>query len=319
MNKLNLYKYYNLDSPILINGESGTGKSCIANEIYSKSSINKTKFLTMHLASIKEELFESELFGHRKGAFTGAIENKIGYLEAIGDGTLFMDEIGELSLEAQKKLLYLLEEKVFVPVGGTSTKIFKGRLIFATNKNLAELVKMGTFREDLYYRLLIFQLTIPPLRDNILKLRKKINHFFNLFKNKYQKNTAELTIELEEFLEGYNWPGNIRELKNCLESIVAMSESIQIGVECLPLWITEKNNEENIKKMNGNSYYSQAMEQYEEYYLRQMLLKYGGRVNETARQIQISKVNLINKAKKYQINTLKMRVNDSLKMHKIAA
>ena len=302
-------KYFNLSSPILICGETGTGKSRLAQELYRQSIINKEKFLTMHLASIKEELFESELFGHKKGAFTGAVENKNGYLQEVGTGTLFLDEIGELSIESQKKLLYILEEKKFVPVGDVNTRDFRGRLICATNKNLEQMVKEGKFREDLYYRLMIFQIRLDAIRDNRPELKAKIQTYFYDYKKLYLHSGLRLSGELQNFLENYHWPGNTRELKNCLESLVGLNECGELRMTDLPLWMIDKNLSTLTDGHQYSDKYSEAMEKFEEIYLRHMLEKYQGQVNKTARSIQISKVNLINKARKYQINTLKMRVN----------
>jgi DNA-binding NtrC family response regulator len=311
-------KLLNIGEPILISGETGTGKSRCAKIIYERSSINKEKFLTLHLASIKEDLIESELFGHKKGAFTGAIENKNGYFKEVNTGTLFLDEIGELTLEAQKKLLFILEEKLFVPVGAVTPIEFNGRLLFATNRNLAEMVKEGKFREDLYYRLMIFQVQLPPLRENKIELKMLIQEYFNNFKKKYLKNTLTLSYELTNFLESYHWHGNTRELKNCLEYLTALSDDSELKVRDLPLWIRQNKNEQiNAEESVGD--YSSAMANFEEKYLREMFIKYDGKVNETARKIKISKVNLINKAKKYQINTMQMRVISSQQEDLMAA
>lgn len=319
MSENNLKKFYNISAPILISGETGTGKSCLARKIYEHSIINKEKFLTLHLASIKEELFESELFGHKKGSFTGAVESKNGYLKEVGGGTLFLDEIGELSLEAQKKLLYVLEEKKFVPVGSVISNDFNGRIIFATNRNLQRMVKNGEFREDLYYRLMIFQINLQPLRASQIDLKFKIKEFFDLYINLYKKSERYLSNDLQKYLESYEWRGNVRELKNCMESLVALSETAEIKCSELPLWIRHNENNENVLLAPLSSDYGEAMEKFEEQYLRHMFEKHGGKVNETARQIKISKVNLINKARKYHINTLKMRVNASEEKGQMAA
>lgn len=319
MTENNLTKFYNLAAPILICGETGTGKSCLARKIYDCSSLNKEKFITLHLASIKEELFESELFGHRKGSFTGAVENKNGYLKEVGNGTLFLDEIGELSLESQKKLLYVLEEKKYVPVGGVNPIEFTGRIIFATNRDLVQMVKCNMFREDLYYRLMVFQITLIPLRKNREVLKIKIIENFNLYKKIYKKSEYYLSNELQNYLENYEWRGNHRELKNCMESLVALSESREINCTSLPTWLNQEAQETNNLSVSFASNYKEAMEKFEELYLRHMFEKYNGRVNETARQIKISKVNLIHKSKKYHINTLKIRVNALDGYEKLAA
>lgn len=176
-------KYLNIKAPLLITGETGTGKSYLARELFNQSSICKEKFLTVHLASLKEDLIESELFGHKKGAFTGALENKAGYLFEVGTGTLFLDEIGELSLEAQKKLLYLMEEKKFTPVGSNSALDFRGRIIMATNQDLKQLVSERRFREDLFYRISTFHLQLKTLRDDPEVMLKTIQNILENSKN----------------------------------------------------------------------------------------------------------------------------------------
>lgn len=312
MNNSLFKKFINISSPVLITGQTGTGKSRAARRLYDLSDIHKEKFLTIHLASLKEDLLESELFGHRKGAFTGAVENKTGYLGETGKGTLFLDEIGELSLEAQKKLLYLLEEKKFTPVGATTSMNFEGRLIMATNKNLKAMVEEGKFREDLYFRLSIFQIELAPLSSDKTKLQRAIEKQFELQKQQYKRPQLQMAPELLQKLILAPWKGNYRELKNCLEYMVAMSESTVLETSSLPIWFSETNDltdivtEKNcISHFPGD--YTQALEQFEALYLKSNLTRYQGRVNETARLLGISKSTLISKAKKYGIDTLSLR------------
>ena len=312
MKKLFFRKIINLQSPILITGPSGTGKSQFARKIFDHSKINQDNFLTLHLASLKEDLIESELFGHKKGSFTGAIETKIGYLQDAGKGTLFLDEIGELSLESQKKLLYLLEEKKFTPLGETRAIEFKGRLIMATNKDLQIMVKEGKFREDLYYRICMFQLELPPIKKNRELLKSKILNIFESMKNKYNKLELKLSCELFDKLHNAEWRGNYRELKNCLEYIVAISDSNLLTVDDLPQWFFQDHS--NIDLSQPQSLhetfpidYTTALEKFEECYLKAMLERYQGKVNLTSREIGLSKSTLISKAKKYQISSLAIR------------
>lgn len=312
MNQKLFRKLINISSPILITGPSGTGKSKTARHLFDLSSIHKEKFLTVHLASLKEELLESELFGHRKGAFTGAADNKNGYFLEVGKGTLFLDEIGELSLEAQKKLLYLLEEKKFTPVGATSALSFQGRLIMATNKDLKEMVERGTFREDLYFRLSVFQLQLQPIAEDPKKLQAHIQSVFEEKKSAYKKAFLALDNDLRQVLLGAPWKGNFRELNHCLEYIVAMSESQVAGKDDLPPWFSV---EDALEASSGEKRfvshfpedYNRALEHFEALYLRAKLEKFQGRVNETARLLGISKTTLISKAKKYGIDTLSLR------------
>jgi len=317
MNYELLPKIININSPILITGPTGTGKSKLAKKIYNKARINRDRFLVLHLASIKEDLFESELFGHRKGSFTGASENKLGYFQEVGKGTLFLDEIGELSLESQKKLLYVLEEKKFTPVGSTTPLDFQGRIIMATNKDLPAMVKAGSFREDLYFRLNVFHLELAPISKNKEKLIIEINLLLEVLKNTYQKNELLLDKEVETLMLNAPWKGNFRELKNCLEYMVVVSNGVSIKKDDFPPWFLleldpGQSRNENDFISHFPEDFNQALASFEQWYLKSMFERYSGRVNETARILRISKATLINKAKKYQINTLQMRSQASI-------
>lgn len=303
-------RYLNLKSPLLITGETGTGKSHLARELFKHSSIFKSKFVTAHLASLKEDLIESELFGHRKGAFTGALENKHGYLQDAQEGTLFLDEIGELSLESQKKLLYLLEEKKFNPVGSSVAVDFRGRIIMATNRNLLEMVGQKTFREDLYYRIKTFQIELRPIRDDLDKLSHQIEELFENLKRTHGLPYARLSSSAKNFLLSGHWKGNIRELAGVLEYALVMGPKNQIEREDFP----SNEAQASRSRVNENSFlerlpenFHQGMEHFEELFIKSALIKNQGRINETARRIGISKTTLIQKAKKYRINTLEIR------------
>ena len=311
-------KITNIKAPILITGPSGTGKSKMAKKIFEKSRIFKEKFLTLHLASLKEDLLESELFGHKKGAFTGANENKVGYFQDVGKGTLFLDEVGELSLEAQKKLLYLLEEKKFTPIGCTHAMNFQGRLIMATNKDLKAMVSEGQFREDLFYRLNVFQIKLEPICKDKEKLAIEIENLFEKLKSEYFKEELVMTLQLRHLLINSEWRGNYRELKNCLEYLVAMSDGLQLEIKDLPEGFLnvvplEKSTTENFIS-NFPEDFNMAIENFEKWYLSMMFERFSGRVNQTARVLGISKTTLISKAKKYQINTLQIRAVASVEM-----
>ena len=310
-------KFLNVKNPILITGESGTGKSYLAKKIFSESKINKAKFLTMHLASLNEDLFESELFGHVKGAFSGAIENRTGYLSDVHEGTLFMDEVGELSLDAQKKLLYLLEEKKFTPVGSTCSYDFKGRIILATNKNLEELVFQKKFREDLYYRIKTFQINIPNLENNSEILNELIDSLWKKLKIEHSQPFAFLDNEAREYLLKREWKGNLRELKHHLEYALLLSEKNTITVADFPSEhkktsiekSTQRSLEDWVSLLSDN--YNESLAFFEKTYLKSRFEKYDGKINHTARVLGISKTTLISKARKYRINTLKIRADSS--------
>lgn len=294
-----MQEFINLSKPILITGETGTGKSVLAKKIFQESNIYKNKFIILNLATIKADLLESELFGHRKGSFTGAVENKIGYFQEASGGTLFLDEIGELSLELQKKLLMVLEEGFFVPVGDTKPIKVNCRLILATNKKLNEEVKKGKFREDLYYRINRFPIEIPSLREIENKKITILNYIEKEFKGVIEN-------DLLMFLLSYSFPGNWRELRNILDYLIFKNPN-ELKICHLPKYIFEQEAKDNTVCMSLN--YEQAFEQFERMYLENQLKVRGGRVVETAKQIGLSKAALIYKSKKYGIDTLKMRAN----------
>jgi DNA-binding NtrC family response regulator len=232
-------------STALIMGESGTGKELISRAIHYNSNRKNYPFVTINCAAIPETLIESELFGHEKGAFTNAIEKKLGRFEVAHQGTLFLDEIGELSLATQAKILRFLEEKEFNRVGGSKTIKVDVRLITATNKDLNQLIKKGNFREDLYYRINVVPIVIPPLRDRKEDIPLLIDHFMNKFNVENNKNVKGFNKEAVELMMQYEWPGNVRELENLVERVIALTSGEYIQLSELPLSF------KNIPKING--------------------------------------------------------------------
>ncbi len=221
------------DSTILITGESGTGKGLLARKIHEYDTIYRGPFVAVDCGSIVPTLFESELFGHIKGAFTGATTNKIGKIELAQGGILFLDEIGNIPLDLQAKLLRVVEEKEFSPVG--SLKIIKAnvRIIAATNKNLEEEVKRGNFREDLYYRLNVVKLELPPLRERKEDIPLLASYFLNYFNKKYKKQIKGFAPEVIKVFLKYHWPGNVRELKHLIERLVIFTKDEEIKLKHL--------------------------------------------------------------------------------------
>ena len=219
---------------ILVQGESGTGKEMIANMIHRYSPRHDKVFLEINCASLPEELLESELFGHEKGAFTDAKFAKVGLLELANKGTLFLDEVGEMSLTIQVKLLRVLERMTFRKVGGTKDIKVSVRIISATNKNLEEAVRDKSFREDLYYRLKVIPIFIPPLRERKEDIFVLLKHFLNKFNKQFNKNFVEVEDETFEMILSYPWPGNIRELKNIVERIVLLEDDSVLRPAHLP-------------------------------------------------------------------------------------
>ncbi len=216
------------DASVLILGDTGVGKEVLARWIHRNSLRNQKPFVVVDLTTIPENLMESELFGHEKGAFTGADSQKVGRVELADQGTLFIDEIGEVSRDLQIKLLRLLQEKSFMRIGGTKTFTSDFRLITATNRNLAEEITAGRFREDLYYRLNVLALTIPPLRQRTKDILPLARYYLARYTKKYNMSIAALTVDQEASMVGYNWPGNVRELKNVIERAVIVSENDQL-------------------------------------------------------------------------------------------
>jgi DNA-binding NtrC family response regulator len=232
-------------STVLIMGESGTGKELISRAIHYNSNRKNYPFVTINCAAIPETLIESELFGHEKGAFTNAIEKKLGRFEVAHQGTLFLDEIGELSLTTQAKILRFLEEKEFNRVGGSKTIKVDVRLITATNKDLNQMIKKASFREDLYYRINVVPIVIPPLRERKEDIPILIDHFINKFSVENNKNVKGINKDALEFLMQYEWPGNVRELENLIERVIALTSNEYIPANELPYSF------KNIPKING--------------------------------------------------------------------
>ena len=221
------------DTAVLLFGESGTGKELIARAIHYNSSRAAKKFIPINSAAIPSSLIESELFGHEKGAFTGADKTKQGKFELAHNGTIFLDEIADLPLDAQAKLLRILQEKEFERVGGTETIQSNARIIGATNKNLQAMVNKGTFRDDLYYRVNVFPLHLPPLRDRRKDITPLANHFLLKFAQSMGKSGPGLSEKAEKVLFNHAWPGNIRELQNAIERAVILSGNARIEREHL--------------------------------------------------------------------------------------
>ena len=220
---------------VLIFGESGTGKELIAHAIHIASSRAGEPFVEVNCAAIPEEMIESELFGHRKGAFAGAAEDKTGKLEKAHGGTLFLDEVGDMSLKTQAKVLRALEEQRFEPVGAAESVQVDARVVASTNKNLEEEIERGNFREDLFYRLNVIPFHVPPLRERIEDVPLLADHFLREFTTAYGRKPKELTEEALRVLEEYPWPGNVRELRNLMERIVIMNPQPRIDARHIPL------------------------------------------------------------------------------------
>ncbi len=222
-------------STVLIVGESGTGKELVANALHQRSDRQSGPFVAVNCGAIPGEILESELFGHEKGAFTGAHQRRIGLIESASSGTLFLDEISELSADLQVKLLRVLEEKMVTRVGGTSQLPVDFRLVAATNRDLESWVRQGRFRQDLYYRLKVVTLTLPPLRERIDDIPLFVQHFLNHFNRELGRSIEEVSPAVVTALKRHSWPGNVRELRNLVESMVLFAEGGELTLGDLPV------------------------------------------------------------------------------------
>ncbi len=283
------------DSTVLISGESGTGKELIASGIYEHSMRKGMPFVKINCVAIPEGLLESELFGHEKGSFTGATEQKKGKFEIADNGTIFLDEIGDMPLATQAKLLRVLQEKEFERVGGTKLIRVNIRLIAATNKNLPEMIKKGTFREDLYFRLNVFSIFLPALRDR----KEDIPLISNYFLESLPKPAKLATSALQELI-GYSWPGNVRELKNILEQASILSENGIIELYHLPETLL-KQNSRSVDNLNNDMALDTKLELMEKDLIIDALRKTRGIQVKAADILGINQRSLWHRIKKYNI------------------
>lgn len=277
------------DTTVLIRGESGTGKELIARAIHACSPRRYLPIVTVSCGALSEGLLESELFGHEKGAFTGAQYRRKGKFEMADGGTLFLDEIGDISLKTQVDLLRILEEKRVCRVGGNKLIAVDFRLIAATNKNLESMVREETFREDLYYRLNVFSITLPPLRERREDIPMLVEHFLHQFAESMNKHVTKVAPEALEFLGRYDWPGNIRELQNAMERAVLVCRSDTLGPRDFPRLQEDKVREPDEKSLAS----------VERDHIQDVLEETGWNISRSARLLQIDRVTLYNKIKKY--------------------
>lgn len=272
---------------VLITGESGVGKELIANAIHNLSSRKDKPMIRVHCAALTETLLESELFGHEKGAFSGAVARKRGRFELANGGTIFLDEIGEINQNVQIKLLRVLQEKKFERVGGEETIDVDVRVVAATNKNLLEEIKKGNFREDLYYRLNVVHIEVPPLRERKEDIPLLVAEFIKTYAKENSKEIEGLDNKTRSILYNFDWPGNIRQLKNCIESAVVMCQGKIITVDDLPPGIVSSNENETIKIPLGI-----PMEEAEKIIITENLAYFKGNKSKTADVLQIGRKTL---------------------------
>lgn len=288
------------NSWVLITGENGTGKELVARNIHFMSNRSAKPFIEVNCAAIPEELIESELFGHEKGAFTGAHQRKAGKFDMADKGTIFLDEIGDMSLKTQAKILRVLQEKSFERVGGTESITVDVRVIAATNKDLKEEVSKGAFREDLFYRLNVIPFHVPPLRERKEDIPQLIRHFLREFAAESSREAPSITKEAMETLCGYRWPGNVRELRNLVERLVIMARTSNIAPEDVPAYISGARGGSPGDLFSG-SLLKEARRDFEKEFITRKLKESGGNIARTAELIGIERSHLYRKIKSYGI------------------
>ncbi len=289
------------DSTVLITGESGTGKELIAQSIHFKSPKASHPFVPVNCSAIPESLFESEMFGHKKGSFTGAITDKKGLFKEAEGGTIFLDEIGDLELSNQAKLLRVLQDGTYRPVGASGQIKSNVRVICATNKNLSEEVKKGNFREDLLYRINVVEIELPPLRKRVKDIRLLAEYFIAYYSNKHNRKIKGASDDFFELLSNYNWPGNIRQLENTIERAVIMRKSEILDVSDIRL----PSNTEEVSSLiipDTGLPLAETVDKIEMTIINQALINTKGNYSKAASLLGITRQNLNYKLRKYKIN-----------------
>ena len=284
------------DATVLITGENGTGKDVLAGEIHRMSARNCSKMVSVDVGALTESLFESELFGHVKGAFTDAHADHTGKFEQANGGTLFLDEIGNIPLHLQAKLLRVLQNRCITRVGDTRQIPIDIRLICATNMDLEQMIRDGRFREDLYYRINTMQITLPPLRERTDEIKELATSFLQRYAEKYHRNVHKIDSDALNALKLNRWSGNIRELKNSIEKAVIMSEGESLSIQDLQLCIPVHEVPQQANEYNG-----ETLEMQEERTIRAAMEKCGGNLTLVAKSLNISRPTLYSKLKKYGI------------------
>ena len=276
-------------SSVIVTGESGTGKELVARAIHANSPRKFFPFVSVHCGALTESLLESELFGHEKGAFTGAMYNRKGRFEMADSGTIFLDEIATISTKMQIELLRVLETKTFIRVGGNKEITSDFRVICATNKDLKSMVEKGTFREDLFYRLNVVNIQIPPLRERKDDIPLLVSYFINKYCKSMNKPVAAIDTAALNRIQEFNFPGNIRELENMIERAIVIGNGKRITLNDLPAE----------KTFVSNSV--ESLDDFEKAFILQILNKYDWNISRTARALKVDRVTLYNKIKKYDL------------------
>jgi DNA-binding NtrC family response regulator len=292
------------DTSVLITGESGTGKELVAQAIHYNSPRTEKRFLAINCGALPESLLESELFGYRKGAFTGAAENRQGLLEAADGGTLFLDEVGNLPMNVQKTLLRFLQEQEFLRIGETRPTKVDVRILSATNSDLLAAVKAGQFREDLYYRLNVVNLHLPPLRERRSDIPLLVAHFIREQNVKFGTQVKGLSAEALKAVTEFDWPGNIRQLCNVIEASMALETGTTLSLPVLtPFIAADPSGADHASGDDGedDDDYASAMARFETAYLKELLRRHQGNVEAAAREAGMNMATIYRKLKKYDL------------------
>jgi DNA-binding NtrC family response regulator len=280
------------DANVLVLGENGTGKELVARAVHRKSLRNKEVFISVDMGAITETLFESQLFGYVKGAFTDARENRAGRFEVASGGTLFLDEIGNIPLPLQAKLLNVIQSRKIVRVGGTQPIPIDIRLISATNMPLHQMVKDGTFRQDLLYRINTVEIHLPPLRDRREDIPALVDHFIQMYAGKYRKDIGALTVNAVKKLMAYHWPGNVRELQHAIERAIIMGDDPELNAGDF-LLVQESETADELAFSSWN------LDDVERTVVRKVLKRVGGNVSQAARELGLTRAALYRRMEKY--------------------
>lgn len=296
-----LEKVVNVDCPILITGPSGTGKELIAKAIHHNSFRKNKTFIAVNCAALNENILESELFGHTKGSFTGALRDKQGVFQAANGGTLLLDEVGEMALGIQAKLLRVLQEGTFIPVGGVAELKVNVRILAATNRNLSEMVELGSFREDLYYRLNVFNIKLPPLYERKEDIMPIVDRVLSSLSEQKQCKKKEISHEAANMLLEHKWRGNVRELKNEIERMLILGQDEEVlGTELLSDQIKQIAYDVPPEiQLEKTFSLKLAVESLEKQMIKEALQRQNGNKTNAAKELGISRSNLISKVQEY--------------------
>jgi two-component system, NtrC family, response regulator len=285
------------DATVLLTGETGTGKEVFAQAIHNNSNRSKQNFIAVNCSAFSKDLLENELFGHQAGAFTGAIKDTKGIFEEANNGTVFLDELGEMPLDLQAKLLRVLETGEFLKVGDSKTTKTNVRIIAATNRDLQKEIEAGNFREDLFYRIAVFQIALPALRERVVDIEELSAWFLQTFSNKTNKKITAISKTYLEALKQHSWKGNIRELKNVIERSVILNDSTELTVDSLPMELQQYNSSNGKEKILSAFDLASA----EKIHIQKVLNYTNGNKTETARLLNIALTTLYRKLDEYRI------------------